>query len=97
MSAIPVSIPQAEGWCSRTNRSVDRASGSAPTAAGPGSIAQAPHRQVDWRLTDRGIAVVLVLAVTIMTAALVVIGFTAVRVTGPDSRAGFEESSQAHQ
>jgi hypothetical protein len=65
-------------------------------AAEPGSIVHAPHRQVDWRLTDRGIAVVLVIAVMILTAASVVIGLTAARVTGPDYRAGFEES-QAQQ
>jgi hypothetical protein len=35
-----------------------------------------------WRLTDRGIAVVLVTGMMIMVAALVVIGLTALRVTG---------------
>jgi hypothetical protein len=35
-----------------------------------------------WRLTDRGIAVVLVIGMMIMVAALVVIGLTALRVTG---------------
>jgi hypothetical protein len=54
-----------------------------------------PNRQVDWRLTDRGIAVVIVIAAMILTAALVVIGLTVVRVTGPDYRAGFEESAKA--
>ena len=41
-------------------------------------------RVVAWRLTDRGIAVVLVLAVMIAVAAVAVIGLTAWRVTGAD-------------
>jgi hypothetical protein len=39
-----------------------------------------------WRLTDRGVAVVLVIGLMIMVAALTVIGLTALRVTGPDFR-----------
>ncbi len=35
-----------------------------------------------WRLTDRGIALVLATGLAIATAALVVVGLTAVRVTG---------------
>lgn len=93
MSAIPVSIPRAEGW-RRTNRSVDHVVLSAQSAK-PCPIVRMPNRQVDWRLTDRGIAVVIVIAAMILTAALVVIGLTVVRVTGPDYRAGFEESAQA--
>ena len=46
----------------------------------------------EWRLTDRGIAVVMALAAMILTAALVVIGLTAVRVTSIDHRADFAES-----
>ena len=38
----------------------------------------------EWRLTDRGIAVVLVLALMITVAAVVVIGLTAWQVTGAD-------------
>jgi hypothetical protein len=37
----------------------------------------------------------MVIAAMILTAALVVIGLTVVRVTGPDYRADFEESAQA--
>ena len=95
MSAIPVSIPGAEGW-RRTDRSRDHVA-LAPLHAKPCSIVRAPNRQVDWRLTDRGIAVVMVIVAMILMAALVVIGLTAVRVTGPDYRTGFEESSQAQQ
>jgi hypothetical protein len=36
-----------------------------------------------WRLTDRGIAVILTAAVMISFAALTVIGLTALRVTSP--------------
>ena len=35
-----------------------------------------------WRLTERGIAVVLVARLLIVTAALTVVGLTALRVTG---------------
>jgi hypothetical protein len=97
MSAIPVTIPRTEGWRSRTDRSVDHVALPARMSAKPSPIVHAPNRQVDWRLTDRGIAVVMVIAVMILTTALAVIGLTAVRVTGPDYRAGFEESSQAQQ
>lgn len=38
----------------------------------------------EWRLTDRGIAVVLVLALMITMAAAAVIGLTAWQVTGAD-------------
>ena len=38
----------------------------------------------EWRLTDRGIAVVLVLALMITMAATAVIGLTAWQVTGAD-------------
>jgi hypothetical protein len=40
-----------------------------------------------WRLTDRGIAVVLALVATIVLAAVTVIGLTAWHVTGPDYQA----------
>ena len=36
-----------------------------------------------WRLTDRGIAIVLILTAMIVMAAVTVIGLTAWRVTGP--------------
>lgn len=47
---------------------------------------EAPGRVVPgtgaWRLTERGIALVLVTALLIVTAALTVVGLTALRVTG---------------
>jgi hypothetical protein len=97
MSAIPVLIPRTEGWRSRTHRSVDHAALPARMSTKPRPIAHARSPQADWRLTDRGIAVVMVIAVMILTAALVVIGLTALRVTDPGFRTGFEESPQAQQ
>ena len=48
-----------------------------------------------WRLTDRGIAVVLALAAMIVLAAVTVIGLTAWRVTGPEYQAtGVSQLSQ---
>ena len=48
-----------------------------------------------WRLTDRGIAVVLALTAMIVLAAVTVIGLTAWRVTGPDYQAtGVTQLSQ---
>jgi hypothetical protein len=41
---------------------------------------------VQWRLTERGVAVVLVAGLMIMVAALTVVGLTALRVTGPGYR-----------
>jgi len=95
MSAIPVSIPSAEGW-PRTDRSRDHVA-LAPRNAKPGSIVRVPNRQVNWRLTDRGIAVIMLIAAMILTTALIVIGLTVVRVTAPDYRPSFEEWPQARK
>jgi len=46
-----------------------------------------PADTATWRLTDRGIAVVLVLAAMILVAAVTVIGLTAWQVTGPGEQA----------
>ncbi len=60
----------------------------APRGAGPRSCAAAspaPSRvsaASSWRLTDRAIALVVVTGLVIVTAALAVVGLTAVRVTG---------------
>lgn len=70
--------------------SVDRTSTVIPVR--PCTITDAPAASTDWRLTDRGIALAMVLAAMILTAALVVIGATAVRVTSTDYRADFAES-----
>ena len=95
MTAIPVSIPRAQGW-RRPNRSVDHVALPARSTQ-PYPIVRAPNRQAAWRLTDRGIAVVMVIAAMILTTALIVIGLTVVRVTEPDYRTGFEEWTQAQK
>ena len=93
MSALPVVIPEISAvqahWSPRTAaRSADvRPSSSTTLTSPPGS----------WKLTDRGIAAVMVLAAVILTAALAVIGITAMRVTGADYYdAGLQELQQAH-
>ena len=45
-----------------------------------------------WRLTDRGVAVLLVSGLMIMVAALTVVGLTAVTVTGEGYRATVSSS-----
>jgi hypothetical protein len=61
--------------------------------AGPRVVSRADVRScrvdtagsaAEWRLTERGIAVVLVLALMITVAAVTVIGLTAWQVTGAD-------------
>ncbi len=44
--------------------------------------AQLSATRTSWRLTERGIALVLVAGLLVVTAALTVVGLTAVRVTG---------------
>ena len=97
MSAITVAVPH-------SHRSVGQLR-PAQTSARPCTIVAAPataggkrssDRAIsDWRLTDRGIAVVMVIAAMILTAAIAVIGITAVRVTGPGGDTGLHESRQA--
>ena len=61
-----------------------------PHACSAGSPAvDAPTTRVSsWRLTDRGIALVLVAGLVIVTAALAVISLTALRVTGDHYQSG---------
>jgi hypothetical protein len=98
MSAIAVSVPQG-------HHSVDRLR-SSPTSARPCLIinpapatldpkSSTDRAAADWRLTDRGIVVVMVIAAMILTVAIGVIGLTAVRVTSPGGDAGLQESRQA--
>ncbi len=48
----------------------------------PSARVPAPAATTAWRLTERGIALVLVAGLLVVTAALTVVGLTAVRVTG---------------
>jgi hypothetical protein len=84
LSAMTVSVAHAHPSIDQTQSTV--------TAARPCMIIEAPTASADWQLTNRGIAVVMALAAMILTAALVVIGITAVRVTSTDHRADFAES-----
>jgi hypothetical protein len=81
---MTVSVAQAHASVHRTQSTV--------TPVRRCTITEAPTASAEWRLTDRGIAVAMALAAMILTAALVVIGLTAVRVTSIDSRANLAES-----
>ena len=65
--------------------------GPAPGSALP---ATAPVR---WRLTDRGIAVILFLIAAILAASVITIGVTALRVTSADYDARLHESMEAQR
>ena len=82
MSAMTVSILHA-------HHSVDQ---SQERAASTQPLVEETTAPSEWRLTDRGIAVVMVVAVMILTAALAVIGLTAVRVTSADYGADVHKS-----
>jgi multisubunit Na+/H+ antiporter MnhC subunit len=60
-------------------------------------VARAVTTPIRWQLTDRGIAVVLLVVAMILTAAVIAIGVTAVRVTSADFDAGLHESRQAQR
>lgn len=106
MSAVPVFIPPesiprvaipyvAMPYVARPTAPVSiphaRGKGPTPSSARP---ATAPIR---WQLTDRGIAVVLLLVAAILTAAVIAIGVTALRVTSADYDARLHESLQAQR
>ena len=98
MSAISVFGPEAHHFVdlprSRATSAQPRTmSTTAPATAHPKSSAN--RAAADWQLTDRGIAVVMVIAAMILTAAIAVISITAVRVTGPGGDARPQESRQA--
>lgn len=48
------------------------------------AVTAPPVAAASWRLTDRGLALVLVLLSMIIVAAVAVVGLTALRVTGPE-------------
>ena len=98
MSAITVFVPQAHQFVELprprpTSAPPRTTSKTVPTTAVPKSSGN--RAAADWRLTDRGIAVVMVIAAIILAAAITVIGITAVRVTGPGGDPGLQESRQA--
>jgi hypothetical protein len=66
-----------------------------------GSVSRAAAQPTTTRgglhLTDRGIAVIMVIAAMILTAALVVLGLTVARVTSTDYGADLQEPGQAQR
>ena len=75
---------QARGPIARPLRVVPPPSIATHTAAGPRACRGLPASPApSWRLTDRGVALVLVVALMLTMAALTVIGLTALRVTSP--------------
>ena len=90
MSAMTVSVAQTH--CRAYLQEKEPRSDSSTQTTQPGTIVRATAGPSAWRLTDRGIAVVMVLAATILTVALAVIGVTAVRVTGADYGADVHKS-----
>lgn len=86
MSAVPVFIPRVVISPAHTS-DMPRKVTTPRTAAAP----------TKCQLTDRGIAVVMVIAAIIMIAALAVVGLTAVRVTGAGYDAAVQGAPQAHQ
>jgi hypothetical protein len=64
--------------------SAARVRGCAPAAPARGQVGT----NARWRLTERGVAVVLVTLAMVATAALAVVSLTALRVTGSGYQAG---------
>jgi hypothetical protein len=98
MSAITVFVPQAHHSVELPRSRPTSAQSctvinTVPATASPKSSGN--RAAADWRLTNRGIAVVMVIAAMILAAAITVIGITAVRVTGPGGDLGLRESRQA--
>jgi hypothetical protein len=101
MSAITVLVPHSDH--SAAHRSAAQLRPVQPSAPACTIISAAPataHRRKGSRdrassasrLTDRGIAAVMVVTAMILTAAIVVIGLTAVRVTSADDGGDMRES-----
>jgi hypothetical protein len=85
----PARFPAARGPLARPVPPVSTPRGLAnehfaKTVARACRMEPATQSPASWRLTDRGIALVLVLAAMIALAAVMVIGLTAWQVTGPD-------------
>jgi hypothetical protein len=103
MTAVPVWVPKASVSAARDAaparvaavHSIDRRSRRLPShVVPPNASAQATRAPGSWQLTDRGIAVAMAIAAMILAAAVVVIGITAVRVTGPGYDPGLQRSQQ---
>jgi hypothetical protein len=104
MTAVPVLVPKVSVLAARdvglartaTVHSIDRRSRRiASQVVRPSTIAPATLTPSSWQLTDRGIVLAMAIAAIILTAAVVVVGLTAVRVTSSDYDPGLQQSQQA--
>jgi hypothetical protein len=71
----------------RSARPMARPAGAVPAPRLAPAVRQAPQAcaveaEAHWRLTDRGIAVIMVTGLMIVAAAVMVVSMTAIRVTG---------------
>ena len=92
VSMPPVAIPYAAIPPARV--SIPQAHDKLGPAPGSALPATTPVR---GQLTDRGIAVVLFLVAAILTASVITIGATALRVTSADYDAGLHQSRHAQR
>jgi hypothetical protein len=93
MSALPVAFPEISGPETSATQTHRSAYADARSRAITGGTSAAG----DCQLTDRGIAVVMLIAAVILTAALAVVGITVIRVTSADYDAGVSGSQQVHR
>ena len=95
MSAVPIFIPPVSlSHVAIPPVSIPQARGKVGPAPGSALPATTPVR---WRLTDRGIAVVLLLVAVLLSAAVIAIGVTALHVTSADYDASLHESRLAQR
>jgi hypothetical protein len=103
MSALPVAFPEisaaeiSAAEISAAEISATQTHRSAYADARSRAITGGTSAAGDCQLTDRGIAVVMIIAAVILTAALAVVGITVIRVTSADYDAGVSGSQQAHR
>jgi hypothetical protein len=96
MSALPIVVPKISAVPENSHWSPRPAVRSADVR--PSCVTAASSSTAgSLRLTDRGIAVIMLLAAVILTAALTVIGMTAVRITRADPAASAQASQQAQR
>jgi hypothetical protein len=107
MSTAQMSIPQMSTVKRSTVKRSTVQRSSAPVLLPQVSVPDAAMRpsanavaagedRASWQLTDRGIAVILLIGGVMMAVALAVIGLTAMRVTSADYDTGLRISTQAH-
>jgi len=98
MSALTVAFPEISGAeISGAEISATQTHRSAYADARSRAITGGTSAAGDCELTDRGIAVVMLIAVVILIAALAVVGITVIRVTSADYDAGVSGSQQVHR